>query len=140
MRNTDTKLYVFNSSKFSEMDWMTLIPQIVYFCFTLTEVVNPIVASSSPEGYLPDDIDLNTCEVDETAKAQMMLVFAWRTVKEVSLLLGEIALAMPLTEQNKELLLEMGKCFIHLLLTTKHRGAFEQAYLGFANLCSRMWR
>lgn len=78
---------------------------------------------------------------------QMVLLCAWRTVKEVSLILGEIVICSPiqfskLTEHfliTKEQILEIGEHFKLLLSETKHRGAFEQAYVGFSKLCCRLW-
>nr|CAD7573860.1 unnamed protein product [Timema californicum] len=125
--------------------------------------------------------------------AQMVLLCSWRTVKEVSLLLGELAELAPIitrrlitctmkgtpalrrvaqrfppappvmavirspshmagswcrrpTDDNpecglitEEQLLSIGDHFTTLLAETKHRGAFEQAYVGFCKLCSRLW-
>ncbi len=34
----------------------------------------------------------------------------------------------------------MASFFTNLLAEIKHRGAFEQAYLGFCNLCNFLWR
>lgn len=76
----------------------------------------------------------------------MVLVFAWRTVKEVSLLLGEIAAKAPFRDPDtsKEVLqlahLErMRDYYRTTFYETKHRGAYEQAYIGFCRLCTRLW-
>ena len=34
----------------------------------------------------------------------------------------------------------IGAFFTKVLLTSKHRGAFELAYTGFAKLCAVLWR
>ncbi len=41
---------------------------------------------------------------------------------------------------NDEEVSEMASFFTNLLAEIKHRGAFEQAYLGFCNLCNFLWR
>ncbi|KAJ9590083.1 hypothetical protein L9F63_016803, partial [Diploptera punctata] len=140
-----------------EKCWRTLIADLVNICFHLNEVVGPIVNSSSPEGHLPMDFQAGKDHLRQDAggavlnvTAQMVLLCSWRTVKEVSLFLGELAERAPIscsdgTDEEKCLLTEkqvlaIGAHLATLLAETKHRGAFEQAYLGFCALCSRLWR
>ncbi|XP_004536382.1 thyroid adenoma-associated protein homolog [Ceratitis capitata] len=157
-----------------EIPWRIIIAELILLCKELTSIVSPVVNSSSPEGHLPNDFSDLPAEYGEEASGydknadckilssklskvdltnvkttpQMVLLCAWRTVKEVSLILGEIVLRSPiqlskLTEQfliTKEQLLEIGEHFKQLLAETKHRGAFEQAYVGFSKLCCRLWR
>ncbi|KAG8443616.1 hypothetical protein GDO86_008965 [Hymenochirus boettgeri] len=74
--------------------------------------------------------------------AQMVLVCCWRSMKEVSLLLGMLCQSLPLQEQphspagllTVDQVKEMGEYFKHHLLQSRHRGAFELAYVGFAKL------
>lgn len=111
------------------------------------KVVETIICNPSPEGFLPDDIDYNNAKTDETSKAQMVTVYGWRAAKEMSLLLGEISLESPycsdehsngiLTDEQFQ---QIGDFFFNLLINTKHRGAFEQASIGFFNLCYRLHR
>ncbi|XP_046803544.1 thyroid adenoma-associated protein homolog isoform X4 [Lucilia cuprina] len=158
-----------------EITWRILIAELIVICKDLTNVVAPIVNSSSPEGHLPNDFsdlpqELQTKQPSPEKKSsspckilssklrkidmasvkttpQMVLLCAWRTVKEVSLILGEIVICSPiqfnkLTEHfliTKEQILEIGEHFKLLLSETKHRGAFEQAYVGFSKLCCRLW-
>ncbi|XP_077341799.1 tRNA (32-2'-O)-methyltransferase regulator THADA isoform X1 [Lithobates pipiens] len=74
--------------------------------------------------------------------AQMVLVCCWRSMKEVSLLLGFLCQNLPLQTQldspqgliSVEQIKEMGEYFKHHLLQSRHRGAFELAYVGFVKL------
>ncbi|XP_050073344.1 thyroid adenoma-associated protein homolog [Anopheles maculipalpis] len=82
---------------------------------------------------------------------QMILLCAWRTIKEISLILGDIASRSPIIETGSSVMqgekglltcqqiLSIGNQFIELLSETKHRGAFEQAYIGFSKICLRLW-
>nr|XP_040234984.2 thyroid adenoma-associated protein homolog [Anopheles coluzzii] len=83
---------------------------------------------------------------------QMILLCSWRTIKEISLILGDIASRSPIINagstvfQNEsnglltcQQILGIGNQFIELLSETKHRGAFEQAYIGFSKICLRLW-
>lgn len=66
--------------------------------------------------------------------------------QEVSLLLGDLSLNAPIQKDSNpglvtiEEILEIGNHFHILLSETKHRGAFEQAFVGFSKLCVRLWR
>ncbi|XP_077138495.1 tRNA (32-2'-O)-methyltransferase regulator THADA isoform X1 [Ranitomeya variabilis] len=74
--------------------------------------------------------------------AQMVLVCCWRSMKEVSLLLGLLCQSLPLQTDltsprgliTVEQVIEMGDYFKHHLLQSRHRGAFELAYVGFVKL------
>uniref|UniRef100_A0A1I8Q5H7 tRNA (32-2'-O)-methyltransferase regulator THADA n=1 Tax=Stomoxys calcitrans TaxID=35570 RepID=A0A1I8Q5H7_STOCA len=154
--------------------WQTFITELINICMLLTHTVSPIVNSSSPEGHLPNDFgdfpeellkreSSSTGAVTEPCKIlssklnkldlaqmkttpQMVLLCAWRTVKEVSLILGHVVLYSPIQFNShtqflitKQQILEIGDHFKLLLSETKHRGAFEQAYVGFSKLCCRLW-
>ena len=75
--------------------------------------------------------------------SQMLLLCAWRSVKEVSLFLGDLCATF--REANSNLvnvkqILDISSFLINLLTDTKHRGAFEQAFIAYNNLCGFLWR
>lgn len=146
--------------------WRAFFQRIIPKCKELTDVAAPVVNSSAPEGHLPNDLNdvslyLSITSDDKEVMghsdgsgggqikvtAQMILLCAWRTVRESALLLGEIAQHVPIQSEstpngliNVDQLLGIGSHFQQLLIETKHRGAFEQSFLGFSNLCLRLWR
>lgn len=96
-------------------------------------------SSDSPEGHLPPDF-FNHCP-ERHVSAQLLLLCAWRSSKEVSLLIGDLCTFE--TDQcsnvklnlNYEEITNMSKFFSKILETIKHRGAFEQAsFSDFFNL------
>ncbi|XP_063217812.1 tRNA (32-2'-O)-methyltransferase regulator THADA isoform X2 [Bacillus rossius redtenbacheri] len=97
--------------------------------------------------FLPVVKDDNVELPVQNVTAQMLLLCSWRTVKEVSLFLGELSERAPIITEGspesglmtEEQVLAIGEHFTALLSETKHRGAFEQAYVGFCQLCSRLW-
>ncbi|XP_025991728.1 thyroid adenoma-associated protein isoform X2 [Solenopsis invicta] len=132
--------------------WQSTIANIVLLCFELNHAVSVVVNNSSPEGHLP--MDLKTLNLDDASfpekdiiTPQMVLLCSWRTVKEVSQLFGLFASKASIqTDESLEGLLteeqieHIMKHLVSLLCETKHRGAFEQAYVGFHQLCTRLWR
>ncbi|KAM9382784.1 tRNA (32-2'-O)-methyltransferase regulator THADA [Phaethornis superciliosus] len=85
-----------------------------------------------------------TCDVT----AQMVLVCCWRSMKEVSLLLGTLCKLLPsqaAPEPSEGLITveqvkNIGDYFKHHLLQSRHRGAFELAYAGFVQLTEMLSR
>uniref|UniRef100_A0A8B9C1M9 tRNA (32-2'-O)-methyltransferase regulator THADA n=1 Tax=Anser brachyrhynchus TaxID=132585 RepID=A0A8B9C1M9_9AVES len=71
--------------------------------------------------------------------AQMVLVCCWRSMKEVSLLLGTLCKLLPTQAASEpshglitvDQVKNIGDYFKHHLLQSRHRGAFELAYAGF---------
>ncbi|KAF1489133.1 hypothetical protein FQV17_0004621, partial [Megadyptes antipodes antipodes] len=85
-----------------------------------------------------------TCDVT----AQMVLVCCWRSMKEVSLLLGTLCKLLPSQAASEpsdglitvEQVKHIGDYFKHHLLQSRHRGAFELAYAGFVQLTEMLSR
>ncbi|KFQ26004.1 Thyroid adenoma-associated protein [Mesitornis unicolor] len=88
--------------------------------------------------------DRQTCDVT----AQMVLVCCWRSMKEVSLLLGTLCKLLPSQAASEpsdglvtvEQVKNIGNYFKHHLLQSRHRGAFELAYAGFVQLTEMLSR
>ncbi|KYN05760.1 Thyroid adenoma-associated protein [Cyphomyrmex costatus] len=131
--------------------WQNTVADIIILCFELNRTVSVVVNNSSPEGHLPMDLEtlnLNASfYMNEILTPQMVLLCSWRTVKEVSLLFGLLATKASIqTAESPNGLLTVKqienimKHLVSLLCETKHRGAFEQAYVGFHQLCTRLWR
>ncbi|NXS94970.1 THADA protein, partial [Jacana jacana] len=80
--------------------------------------------------------------------AQMVLVCCWRSMKEVSLLLGTLCKLLPSQAASErsdglvtvEQVKNIGDYFKHHLLQSRHRGAFELAYAGFVQLTEMLSR
>ncbi|XP_043112091.1 thyroid adenoma-associated protein isoform X3 [Puntigrus tetrazona] len=186
-------------------EWRAVVSELIGLCYRMSDVVSPVVQSSSPEGLIPMDTEsetsaglqkilqeiqprdtndfftsareLDSSESDPNSQqketenavhkpqpcvsgggdgeayrvtAQMVLVCCWRTMKEVSMLLGHLCQSMPLlcplahadgggliSEDQVE---GVGKYFREQLLQSRHRGAFELAYVGFVRLTEMLCR
>ncbi|RXN24870.1 thyroid adenoma-associated [Labeo rohita] len=186
-------------------EWRAVVSELIGLCYRMSDVVSPVVQSSSPEGLIPMDTESETsaglqkilqeiqprdtndffttarelepsesgCKSEQKepenadhkpqscnsggsdgeayrVTAQMVLVCCWRTMKEVSMLLGHLCQSMPLrcplthpdgrgviTEDQVE---GVGKYFREQLLQSRHRGAFELAYVGFVRLTEMLCR
>lgn len=182
IRHLLSKANFSNENSVNTAQWRRFFERFIQTCKRLTNVVAPIVNSSSPEGHLPNDFsDLSTFlpnDIDiassansdghgpakilssktkninplETTTPQMILLCAWRTTRDTSLLLGELSLRLPIHNNSSsdddddgglitiDEILDIGEHFQKLLSETKHRGGFEQAYVGFSKLCVRLWR
>ncbi|KAJ8044707.1 Thyroid adenoma-associated protein-like [Holothuria leucospilota] len=144
-------------------EWIDVLHQVMSLSLEVASVAAPIVCNSSPEGYIPDlnnvsshqDPSLVSSSPSQTAAPleifhvtpQMVLVCCWRSMKEVSLTLGHLALTLPLEGEEQGAFIlsikqieDMGNFFLKLLQESKHRGAFELAYAGFEKLCTKLWR
>ncbi|XP_068682323.1 tRNA (32-2'-O)-methyltransferase regulator THADA-like isoform X3 [Montipora foliosa] len=145
----------------ADKHWQNLISCLVEECLKTANIVAPVITNESPEGLtadgaqeaeedfieIPEQFDdmLQSSAIDAPA-SQLLLVCCWRTMKEVALLLGELSENAPLQvdEINDGLLTvkqlqTVGVFFTKVLLTSKHRGAFELAYTGFVKLCTVVW-
>nr|XP_057906277.1 thyroid adenoma-associated protein [Doryrhamphus excisus]XP_057906286.1 thyroid adenoma-associated protein [Doryrhamphus excisus] len=88
---------------------------------------------------------------DYRVTAQMVLVCCWRSMKEVAMLLGQLCQSLPLHYTGdkacvhagiitEEQVKGVGLYFRQQLLQSRHRGAFELAYVGFVRLTDMLCR
>uniref|UniRef100_A0AAY4DDB0 tRNA (32-2'-O)-methyltransferase regulator THADA n=1 Tax=Denticeps clupeoides TaxID=299321 RepID=A0AAY4DDB0_9TELE len=186
LQQLDTQSLVLTSQ------WQGVVSELIPVCYRMSDVVAPVVQSSSPEGLIPMDadsdmsaalqhilheiqprhtndfftsawrLDTNTVKVDQQSgpthtgerrggeryrvTAQMVLVCCWRSMKEVCMLLGEVCQSFPLHSPTKNGLITeeqvegVGQYFREQLLQSRHRGAFELAYVGFVGLTDMLCR
>uniref|UniRef100_A0A673VXY1 tRNA (32-2'-O)-methyltransferase regulator THADA n=1 Tax=Salmo trutta TaxID=8032 RepID=A0A673VXY1_SALTR len=179
--------------------WRSVVSELITVSYRMSDVVSPVVQSSSPEGLIPMDTDSETSaglqrilqeiqprdtndfftsarELDTEptepvlqpsvfhhpspartggsgegyrVTAQMVLVCCWRSMKEVSMVLGQVCQSLPLRTSSKHsdqgLITEeqvegVGMYFRQQLLQSRHRGAFELAYVGFVRLTDMLCR
>lgn len=201
-----------------ELVWRQYVEQLLALCLDVSALMLPVVGSESPEGHVPieepqQEEQQQQQEGEQAEKSpkvdtlsvtpQLILLCAWRSIKEVSLILGELLQRAPLQQIKQEEQLQeeeeqqvenmqkkqevkeqaqeevqpqqeeeqakpqqqppatptppppppptahyllsqqqvsdIGEHFLLLLAEIKHRGAFEQAYVGFSMLCRRFW-
>ncbi|BFZ11478.1 hypothetical protein BsWGS_14517 [Bradybaena similaris] len=80
---------------------------------------------------------------------EYLVVCCWRSIKEVSLTLGNMCLQIPPAQMadvatdstllSLEQVKVIGEYFTSQLLESIHRGAFELAYTGFQSMCHMLW-
>lgn len=142
----------------SENVFKMYIEKLIKRGLEIIQIVSPYVSNDAPEGYLCD-VDLleifKLLKLDEVQKsnieveahvARMLLVCCWRSMKEVSLLIGSIvshfsmkADQSPSNILNVDIIIKIWDMFCDILLRSKHAGAYELASLGFIKLCSVLW-
>ena len=108
-------------------------------CFQIHKVTSDILQSDAPEGV--------SCDNFGSFCSQSLLLYAWRSCKEVSLLLADLVNLVPHEEIHfdqtilaKSQILSILNFFVRVLSSTIHRGAFEQAFIGFGSLCRWLWK
>eukprot|EP00092_Neocalanus_flemingeri_P015147 GFUD01016364.1.p1 GENE.GFUD01016364.1~~GFUD01016364.1.p1 ORF type:complete len:1852 (-),score=400.17 GFUD01016364.1:67-5622(-) len=108
----------------------------------LSEVVIADETLLSPEEDISESSESGLTKAREVS-SQMLLLCAWRSVKEISLFLGDLCKTFTGSGVNivtSEQILDIASFLMDLLSETKHRGAFEQAYVAFSKLCSCLWQ
>ncbi|CAL8123751.1 unnamed protein product [Orchesella dallaii] len=145
--------------------YRSYVEKLVSLCFKIDDVMFPVLGSAAPEGFLPTQQENSSDKKKQVVRSlasQMLLVCAWRTMKEISLLMsdmcslfimeGELA---SISEYRKdgneptaslhylltfEQVCSIGDHLLYLLKNLIHRGVFEQVYVGFKIIATRLWK
>ncbi|KAF2220167.1 putative death-receptor fusion protein-domain-containing protein [Elsinoe ampelina] len=99
--------------------------------------VYPVLCNDAPEGYLPAEIEDGDLDVD----TKDVLSFAWRALKEASLLQRSYVISMtkhkPARLPATSITSHISLCFTELR-ELRHRGAFSTVAQTFALCCSQL--
>ncbi|KAI8432449.1 hypothetical protein MSG28_004841 [Choristoneura fumiferana] len=126
--------------------WSQLVADVIAACAQVNARAEPVVSADSPEGLLPDSHHDACSDDGRPVTAQMVLMCAWRSVKETSLLLGTLVSRLALEGEGAAWTLSAaqveaaGAALAALLARARHRGAFEQAYVGLTAVLARYTR
>ncbi|KAI9702424.1 MAG: hypothetical protein M1836_000903 [Candelina mexicana] len=118
--------------------WRSLHQRIIRCCETLWERVRYVLCNDSPEGFLLED-----AESEMSVGTKDILSWAWRALKEASILLRVIVAKATHGSDNKTSILESTDIQIISSLTfeqltqLRHRGAFSVVSSTFAACCHR---
>lgn len=129
--------------------WRDFFSRLITTSRKLSTCVEHIINDDAPEGMVPKE-NLNeifigkeeeTARIIENTTPQMILLCAWRSIKEVSLLLGDISIRSSITHDatlgliDVKQMQDIGDQFLDFLCNVKHRGAFEQSFSGYSQYC-----
>ncbi|XP_066911466.1 tRNA (32-2'-O)-methyltransferase regulator THADA-like isoform X2 [Clytia hemisphaerica] len=139
--------------KSNREDFNQFVNEFTKLGFDIIELVSPYVTNEAPEGQLcnvnlSDIFELLSVHGGDTVLqahvARMILVCCWRSMKEVSLILGLFIshFVDPSSQDSllsNEMFLDMWDMFNNIMLRSKHAGAYELASIGFLKLCTTLW-
>lgn len=116
-----------------EPDFLTTMVKIQY---DLWECVQGLLCNDAPEGYLPEDMD-----DDADRNTKDVLSYAWRALKEASLLLRTVVLNLEqfhlaFPEKRLSTMTMLGDLCFNQLAELRHRGAFSTVAQTFAVVCA----
>lgn len=127
--------------------WRAVLSSIVSLTTQVGELVFPIVSDGSPEGFVPEEEREHIETADLADASQLITVCAWRSMKEVSLLLAQLVVQFPWTSQSAEERFlpvscgqSVGELFLRFLITSKHKGAVDLLAIGFHDVCEMLFR
>ncbi|KAG7199268.1 hypothetical protein KM043_018130 [Ampulex compressa] len=125
-----------------EILWRDTISKLILMCFELNQAVSLIVNNSSPEGHLPMDLNpknmnnMFSLNDKEIVTPQMVLLCSWRTVKEISLLFGELITKSPIYGDSatvEHLNEDQGNISLHFFMKPNTEEHLNKHMLALAN-------
>lgn len=138
------------------------VGRLLKLSFTIDETLFPVLGNAAPEGFILDGPVPENKQIVRSLAAQMLLVCAWRSMKEICLMMSDMccwfvmegesnlpstknfSLEMNITNINHILTFDqvsaIGDHLLYLLKNLMHRGVFEQVFVGFKLLATRLWK
>lgn len=115
-----------------------LFTKLISKSIEIWNIVQKILQHDSPEGILLEEFQnkyTSDLEAEYGKATQVILSYAWRSVKESSNML-DVMLKFKLSPITSKNILTIGPLLLEQLATIRHRGAFSSVYLTFISCCS----
>lgn len=127
---------IIDFERFGKYEYVNrLIDSLVQNAIASWKVTREVLQHDSPEGNLPEEIENNyssKLEAQYGKGTQVISSYAWRTLKESSVLLDSLINNAPL---KSDLILLIGPLLREQLATIRHRGAFSAVYPTYVSCC-----
>ncbi|KAJ3332997.1 hypothetical protein HDU91_002996, partial [Kappamyces sp. JEL0680] len=116
--------------------WKPMLERIADIAKTACLLTAEVVSNPSPEGNIPEEEDLHSME--HVGVPQILLRDCFRTIKEATACLSQIALMMESISSAYAFayIRDLGVLFAGLLTRIRHRGAFASCEENFAKICA----
>ncbi|GMM31052.1 tRNA methylation protein [Martiniozyma asiatica (nom. inval.)] len=118
-------------------DLGTVVNKLIDLAKKVWSLTKFVLQHDSPEGHLPKELENYSEDLEEKygKGTQVILSYAWRSMKESSMMI-EVIFRCGSKSLSKETALDLGPLLIEQLATIRHRGAFSSVYPTFVACCS----
>lgn len=121
-------------------EWKIIVSRLMKIILKNWNVTKDILSTESPEGNVPEEFRNKTADVRYGHVAQVVSNYAWRSVKDSSLVLKQLLIRAPNSILENGTVLQISELILTQLGSVNHKGAFYSIYPTFEECCHRCYR
>ncbi|CAN6639216.1 tRNA (32-2'-O)-methyltransferase regulator Trm732p [Trichomonascus vanleenenianus] len=137
---TSLRLIFENTDDWGFLNGTKTVSDILGYCLSTWDLVKDILCHDSPEGNLPEDLDLVALPELEHKfgpLTQVVSSYSWRAVKESASMLRVLITTLPGNLLEDSQLIAVGDLLLQQLSSVRHKGVFSSVYPAFIACCKQ---